>query len=152
MLYAVFENAVEARVKVKFTDVKSDFSFYGVIASRTSAITHPAYSNILFFKNKDEKMQVESGDVEKDITLLRSIVGVPLESKLFLEFGLHSDGNKMVQDRLVIDVENIVHGSKVPYEVAVPCGKCRIKVEIEWRCQREPNLMGESESETEWSD
>lgn len=146
MLYAFFENAVEAHVKVKFTDVKSDFNLYGVIASRTSAIADPAFSSILFFKDEDEKMQVKGGQGDIDIPLLRSIVGVPLGSKLILQFGLFSDDNeKIVQDRKLIDVENIVHGSTTRYPIPISCGKCGIKVEIEWRCQRERNLMPKSE-------
>ncbi|MCH97580.1 hypothetical protein A2U01_0018575, partial [Trifolium medium] len=133
--YAFFENAVEARIKVKFSNIKSDFGLYGVIAARTSVIVDPAFSSILFFRDKDEKLQLEVGK-DLDITLLRSIVGVPLGSKLILQFGLCTDDNEKIQVTLPIDVVNVQH--KGTHDAAASCDKCSINVEIEWRCEREP--------------
>ncbi|KAK1394137.1 hypothetical protein POM88_013193 [Heracleum sosnowskyi] len=92
MLYAFFENAVEAHVEVKITGVESDFDLYGVITARTSAITETPYSSILFFKDEEEKMSVKRGDGEIDIDLSRRIVGVPLGSQLILQFYWESSG------------------------------------------------------------
>lgn len=147
MLYAFFENAVEAHVAVKITGVKSDFDFYGVIAARTSAITDIPYSSILFFKDEDEKMSVKSGDDEIDIDLSRRIVGVPLGSLLILQFHLFSnDKNVMVREKVAIDVQNKVQDS--PYYHPMSCGNCGIRLEIKWRCQRGPNTI----PAYEWSD
>lgn len=147
VLYAFFENAVEAHVNVKITNVKSDFDLYGIITARTSAITSPAYSSILFFKDEDEKLPVKCGDDEIDIELSRRIVGVPLGSQLILQFRLYSDDNyEMVRESVPIDVQNIVQGSTFSHPMS--CGKCGIILEIKWRCERGPNTT----PKFHWSD
>lgn len=139
ILYALFDKAVEAHVKVKIVDVASAFHIYGVIAARTSAIESPAYSSILFCKDEDEKFQVKPGNGDADLSLSRSIVGVPLGSELILQFGLclcSAGGDKMVTKFQRIDVtEDEISSKTVRY---IPGGnQCVIEVEINWKSKRE---------------
>lgn len=136
VLYAFFENAVEAHVKVKLSGIKSDFGLHGLISARTSAIRHPAYSSILFFNKSCDKMIV-GRENEMVIPLSRPLVGVPLGSTLFLDINLSGDDNGMkVQERLPIDVNN--DSTKNDYSRTISCDNYVIKVEIEWKFERKP--------------
>lgn len=136
--YAIFHNAVEANVKVKLTHAKSECDLYGAISARTSAISHPAYSTIIFFKEEHgEKMKLKSGK-ETSLSLSRSFVAVPLGFQLILEFGLIID-NKRLQDKLFIDVKTDAERSNTFYEI--PCSHCKIQVEIDWRSKRNPREL-----------
>lgn len=139
VLYAIFENAVEAHLQVKITNVQSAFNLFGVVAARTSAIKRPAYSSILFFKESCEKIEVERGD-ERVIPLSRPFVGVPLGSMLILQFGLSSDDDdSRVEETLSIDVNKEASISS-KYVHSIPCRKYEIKVEIVWRRQRKARV------------
>ncbi|KAL8116800.1 uncharacterized protein LOC141668806 [Apium graveolens] len=139
ILYAYFEKAVEAHVKVKIVNVSSAFGIYGVIAARTSAIESPAYSSLLFCQDEDEKFQVKRGNGDGDLSLSRSIVGVPLGSELILQFDLclcSANGDKMMTEFRRIDVTENETSSKTVR--LLPCGnQCLIVAEINWRSKRE---------------
>lgn len=135
--YAIFRNAVEANVKVKFRHPKSKFDLYGAISARTGAILHPAYSSIIFFKELGEKMNLEPGN-ETSLPLSRPFVAVPLGFELILEFGLVIN-DEMFQDKLFIDAETDAKKLKTVYEI--PCSHCKIQVEIDWRSKRNPRKL-----------
>lgn len=135
ILYACFEKAVEAHVKVKMANVMSAFDLCGVIAARTSAIEESAYSSILFFKGEDEKFQVKPGNGDDELPLSRSIVGVPFGSKLILQFGLRSDGSDIIHYEQ-IDVTEDETSSKSIRQIHRG-NQCVMQAEINWRSKRE---------------
>ncbi|KAL8115358.1 uncharacterized protein LOC141667106 [Apium graveolens] len=134
ILYAVFQNAAEAHVKVKLNNVNSAFGLYGIINARTSAIKHTAYSSILFFKNKDEPEKIKEGPGSGDeifIPLSRPLVAVPLESELILEINLHSDDNgEILKDRVTFTAKEGEQSSKYGRK---KCNKGEVTVEVSWR-------------------
>lgn len=135
VFYAIFENAVEARLKVTLTK-KSDLSnLYGIIAARTSAIAYPAYSSIIFYKQHGDKIKVGNED-DIIIPLSRDIVAVPLGDKLILQFGLNgSDNDEMVEEANNMIIQKTVsfyaaeEGTSVSY---ISCSKADLKVEVRW--------------------
>lgn len=135
VLYAIFEDAVEAHVKVTLTNNSGPFYLYGVIAARTSAIDERAFSNLVFLKGHDEKIKVGKGD-DIVIPFCRQIVAVPFRSQLILEFSLHiSDNNNALEDGNDMMVERIVSfdakrdGTST---ASITCRKSVVKVEVKW--------------------
>lgn len=147
-LYAMFENAMEAHVKVKVAEVNSAFNLHGVIVARTSKIQDLAYSRILFFREQGDKMKVRLGE-EKNIPLYRPYVAVPVESDLIVGFNLFSDDNvNMIEDTLTFDATRDRTSSK-PESRLITCHNCVIKVEVSWRSKRKPREPVEEEESEE---
>lgn len=136
VLYAIFENAVEAHLKVTLTNKSDQFNLYGIVAARTSAINEPAYSSLIFCKRHGERVKVSNGD-DVIIPLSRDIVAVPLGYQLILEFGLNGcDTDDMVEEDNDKIVEKTVkftafeQGRCTDY---ISCSKGELKVEVSWR-------------------
>lgn len=140
ILYALFERAAEACVKVKLCNFNSnsDIHLFGVIAAGTSAIKHPAYSSLLYFKdyaNPGEKIQVRPGH-DIVIPLSRNFVAVPLESELILEIVLFGDDReKIVVDTVTFPAKK---GQAISESKPIKCSKGEIILEVSWRYERKP--------------
>lgn len=133
--YAVFDNAVEAHVKVKLTEVDSAFDFNGTVHAMTSAIEDPEYASILYFRDYDHRVRLEPEE-EMILLLSRHIVVVPLGSQLILHFCLHVDDKEelitvtfVAKEGLTSDIQEIVYSKGV------------IQVEVNWRSERQPQRM-----------
>lgn len=103
--YAVFDNAVEAHVKVKLTEVDSAFDFDGTVHAMTSAIEDPEYASILYFRDYDHRIRLEPEE-EMILPLSRHIVVVPLGSQLILHFGL--SGKKITANLTTMLINNLL--------------------------------------------
>lgn len=135
--YAVFDYAIEARVKVNLTKVNSVFDFAGTISARTSAITDPDYTSILFSKGCEKKLRLEPEE-EMFLQLSRQFVVVPLGSQLILQFALHVDDYK--ESKTVTFVAK--KGVKTTTQEIV-YSKGVIQVKVSWRSKRHPkNYVG----------
>lgn len=134
ILYAVFENAAQAHVKIKLKNANSAFGLYGIINARTSAIKHTAYSSLLFFKDKDDPEKIKEGPGPGDeifIPLSRPLVAVPLESKLILEINLHTDDKgEIFKDRVTFTAKE---GEQSSSYGPKKCSKGEVTVEVSWR-------------------
>lgn len=134
VFYAIFNNAVEAHVKVTLTKITDPFDLYGLVAARTSAIEYPAYSSLIFCKQHGKEIHMCNGD-NVIIPLSRSIVAVPLDDQLILEFSLQEEGEeniKMVEDFLIFQARK--DGTSTD---SIRCSKGELKVEVTWRSTRE---------------
>ncbi|KAL1834931.1 hypothetical protein ACET3Z_004582 [Daucus carota] len=134
ILYAIFNNAVEACLKVTLTNCVNPFVLCGVIAARTSAIERPAYSSIIFNEECGIFIELGSGG-DIVIPLLRDIVAVPLGHQLILEINLSGkdndgkkDSDKMVEDYLVFDAIDDGKSTK-----SISGSKGELRVEVSWR-------------------
>lgn len=134
VFYAIFKNAVEARVKVMLNNNSVSFGLYGLLSARTNVIEYPAYSSLIFCKHPFEKIQIGQGD-NVIIPLSRDIVAVPLGHQLILEFSLHEedeDNDKMVEDLLIFGARKDGTSTR-----SIRCNKGELKVEVTWRSTRE---------------
>lgn len=140
VLYAIFNHAVEAFVKVTLTSNSHPFGLHGVISARTSAIEHPAYSSLIFYAERENRKIVDNGK-NIIIPLSRDVVAVPLGQQLILEFGLrkidygeeyNEKGNyKMVENYLVFNALEDGKSTDCIY-----CSKGELKVEVTWMSRR----------------
>ncbi|KAK1400402.1 hypothetical protein POM88_000014 [Heracleum sosnowskyi] len=89
VLYALFNNAMEAHLEIELlTNDESAINVHGVIAASSSAILQPGYSSMVFMKKPSYGIKVGH---KEQIPLSRSVVAVPYESTLFLDFHLLDD-------------------------------------------------------------
>ncbi|KAK1400421.1 hypothetical protein POM88_000026 [Heracleum sosnowskyi] len=89
VLYALFNNAMEAHLEIELlTSDESAINVHGVVAASSSAILQPGYSSMVFMKKPSYGMNVRH---KERIPLSRSVVAVPYESTLFLDFHLLDD-------------------------------------------------------------
>ncbi|KAK1400396.1 hypothetical protein POM88_000001 [Heracleum sosnowskyi] len=89
VLYALFNNAMEAHLEIELlTSDESAINVHGVVAASTSAILQPAFSSMVFMKKPSSGMNVRH---KERIPLSRSVIAVPYESTLFLDFHLLDD-------------------------------------------------------------
>lgn len=138
---ALFERAAEACVKIELCNFNSnsdDIHLFGVIRAGTSAIKHPAYTSLLYFKDyadPGEKIQVRPGH-DTLIPLSRNFVAVPLESELILEIVLLGDDS----EKIVVDTVTFPAKEGQPFSESKPikCSRGEIIVEVSWRYESKP--------------
>lgn len=96
VLYALFDNAMEAHLEIELlTTDESAINVHGVVAASTSAILQPAFSSIVFMKEASYGINVGH---KEQIPLSRSVIAIPYESTLFLDFNLvDDDENEIVK-------------------------------------------------------
>lgn len=142
VFYAIFDNAVEARVKVTLNNKSGPFDLYGFIAARTSAITYPAYSSLIFCRRPELgiKVRLRKGR-DRVIPLSRDVVAVPLGHQLILDFSLidcknekwlnckrvKADDERIVEKTLTFDA--IKQGTSTDY---IRCSRGTFKVVVSW--------------------
>lgn len=104
VLYALFNNAMEAHLEIELlTNDKSAVNMHGIIAACTSKILNPAFSSMVFLKKPSFGINV--GHKEK-IPLSRSVVAVPYESVLYIDFHLvDDDDNDVVEGSVAFDAK-----------------------------------------------
>lgn len=104
VLYSLFSNSVEAHLKIELltNDNSAAANLHGVIAANISDIDRPAFSSMIFLKKPGYGINVGRGD---QIPLSRSIVAVPYESVLFLDFHLVTGDDDIVEGYLEFNVE-----------------------------------------------
>ncbi|KAK1374890.1 hypothetical protein POM88_031083 [Heracleum sosnowskyi] len=104
VLYSLFNNSVEAHLEIKLltNDNSATANLHGVVAASISDIDRPACSSMLFLKKPGYGINVGRGD---PIPLSRSIVAVPYESMLYLDFHLVTGEDDIVEGYLEFDVE-----------------------------------------------
>ncbi|XP_017220477.1 uncharacterized protein LOC108197382 [Daucus carota subsp. sativus] len=127
LLYAIFDNAVEAHLEVKLF---ATFEVYGCIAASTSKIEVPGYAHMLFLERPYSK--TKAGPLNPPNLLLhsKSVVAVPLESELLVdihlmrgdEIDIHEGTVSFVAKRTGISTE-VVRGAKWKIELEI-CWKC----------------------------
>ncbi|MCI60295.1 hypothetical protein A2U01_0081550, partial [Trifolium medium] len=85
---------MEAHLEIELlTNDESAVNVHGVVAASTSTILDPTFSSMVFLKKPSFGINV--GHKEK-IPLSRSVVAVPYESVLYIEFHLVDDDEKDV--------------------------------------------------------
>lgn len=128
VLYAIFENATQARIEVKFfTDDGYNPEVYGVVAASTSEIETLEFSSMLFIKKPSDKIKVVH---RKPFPLSRSIVVVPLGSELFLDMHLVS------RDKVFLEHAFKLQAKKVGIDKETFKGtRYNINVEVSWDCE-----------------
>lgn len=131
VLYALFDNAMEADVEIKLltNDNSVVSNIHGVVSATLSDFDQAAFSNLLFFKKPDNGINVAHGDL---IPLSRSIIAVPFKSSLFLEFNLLSDNEELVHDEVEFHADPSFDSVD-----RLSTKKGDIIIEITWRCLRQ---------------
>lgn len=138
ILYALFDNAMEANLEVKLvTDDNSDVrNLHGVVAASVSDFDRAAFVSMLFLKKPQGiGIDVAHGGL---IPLSRSTIAVLFKSRLSLEFHLFSGDEEFVHDTVEF------HADPSFKSVGrLSCKKGDIIIEITWRCSRkyvEPDI------------
>ncbi|KAK1400429.1 hypothetical protein POM88_000034 [Heracleum sosnowskyi] len=99
VLYALFNNAMEAHLEIELlTNDESAINVHGVVAASTSAILQPGFSSTVFMKKPSSGMNVGH---KEQIPLCRSVIAVPYESTLFLDFHLLDDDENDIVEGFV---------------------------------------------------
>lgn len=128
VLYAVYDNAVEAQLEVKLL-ADDDFStqVYGCVAASSSKIEATGFSSMLFLERPCGKIEVGPS---KLLPLSRSIVAVPLGFELLVDIHLMT-GNEIeiYEDTVSFWAQRTGTSSKV-----VNGKKCKIEVKVSWKC------------------
>lgn len=137
VLYAVFDNAIEAQLEVKFlADDDFPIQVYGCVAASTSKIEAPGYSSMLFLERPCGKIEVGPS---KLLPLSRSIVAVPLEFELLVDMHLMTgDEIDIYEDTVSFQAQRTGTSIKV-----VTGKKCKIEVKVCWKCGAGAGLTGD---------
>ncbi|KAK1400427.1 hypothetical protein POM88_000032 [Heracleum sosnowskyi] len=99
VLCALFNNAMEAHLEIELlTNDESAINGHGVVAASTSAILQPGFSSTVFMKKPSSGMNVGH---KEQIPLSRSVIAVPYESTLFLDFHLLDDDENDIVEGFV---------------------------------------------------
>ncbi|KAK1401391.1 hypothetical protein POM88_000996 [Heracleum sosnowskyi] len=104
VLYALLSNAMEAHLEIELlTNDKSSVNVHGVVAASTSKILHPPFSSMVFLKKPSFGINVGH---KEQIPLSRSVVAVPYESVLYIDFHLvDNDDNDVVEGCVAFDAK-----------------------------------------------
>ncbi|XP_074325549.1 uncharacterized protein LOC141663658 [Apium graveolens] len=92
VLFGCFSNATIANIKVMLSQhilSEAETDVYGVVLAANSKFDHPSSTSHLFSKNLASKVQVEYNGL---IPLSKSRVGVPLDSRLYVDISLFYNG------------------------------------------------------------
>lgn len=128
VLYAIFNNATQAHVEVRFL-AHDDFTteIYGVVAASTSKIESSEHTSLLFAKKPSDKIKVQHC---KLLPLSRSIIAVPLNSKLNLAIRMMiGDDTNLFEKIVTFQAERT--GT---HKQLVEGKSCKIQVKVTWNC------------------
>ncbi|KAK1387093.1 hypothetical protein POM88_015271 [Heracleum sosnowskyi] len=122
VMFGCLSNATVANLKI---NISGATHVHGVVAARNSQLNNPSCTSVLFWKSSTNEIEVGCDGV---IPLLKSRVGVPLDSELYVDIALYIDGE--IHQETISFVPQI-EGEKCE-EILVPNKETRISVKVKW--------------------
>lgn len=125
VVFGHLSNATIADLKIQLLNASAVANVHGVVAARNSKLDQPLCTNDLFWKSPANKIEVGLDGV---IPLSKPRVGVPLDSKLYIDISVDVDGEQI--NRTVTFVPQTTGKKSEP--VADSEKKTKILVKVTW--------------------